>query len=35
MVLVVSQRLSVGKTYTKTIKAINNSDAPTILTWER
>ena len=35
MVLVVSQRLSVGKTYTKTVKVTNNSDASTVLTWEK
>ena len=35
MVLVVSQRLSVGKTYTKSIKVTNNSDASTVLTFEK
>ena len=35
MVLVVSQRLSVGKSYTKTIKVTNNSDASTVLSWEK
>jgi hypothetical protein len=35
MVLVVSQRLSVGKSYTKTIKVTNQSDASTVLEWEK
>jgi hypothetical protein len=35
MVLVVSQRLSVGKSYTKSITVTNNSDASTMLTWEK
>lgn len=35
MVLVVSQRLSINKTYFKTITVTNNSDASTKLTWEK
>ena len=35
MVLVVSQRLSVGRTYTKTIKVANKSDASTVLSFEK